>query len=193
MNASESIVQSYFQYVESIYTRANVRGVGQAELDLVGVRISNQTPTYYHVESTVSISAAFSKITDDKYDPEHAKQRGKQAKQRRTVGFILAKKFNSKEVIATYQQLGIDPNNLKRVLVSWDFQEQARQELESKGVTCLSMQTILQKLADLLAKETSDLDSDILRTLQLFVRAKPKMPAVLSVNTIRRQKKLPRK
>ena len=90
----------------------------------------------------------------------------------------------------TYRQLSIDPANLMRVLVSWDFQDEARQELESKGVQCLSMKTLLQELADRLARETSDLDSDILRTLQLFVRAEPTMPRIYSVQTIRKKKKL---
>lgn len=190
MNAAENIVQSYFQYVKGIYTRANVKGVDQSELDLIGVDTSGDIPIYYHIESTVSISAVYSKITVDKYDPEHAKQRGKQARQRRTVGYILARKFHSEGVTKTYPQLGIDPANLKRVLVSWDFQEEARQQLESEGVQCLSMKTVLQELADRLAEETSDLDSDILRTLQLFVRAEPTMPRIYSVQTIRKKKKL---
>jgi hypothetical protein len=191
MNAAENIVQSYFQYVKGIYTRANVRGVGQAELDLIGVDTSGSTPVYYHIESTVSISAVHSKITADKYDAEHAKQGSKRARQRRTAGFILARKFYSEEIVQTYRQLGIDPANLIRMLVSWDYQDEARQELERKGVQYLSMKTVLQELADRLSEETSDLDSDILRTLQLFVRAEPVMPRIYSVQTIRKKKKLP--
>jgi hypothetical protein len=190
MNAAENIVQCYFQYVKGIYTRANVRGVGQAELDLIGVDTSGSTPVYYHIESTVSISAVHSRITADKYNPEDARQRSKQARQRRTAGFILARKFYSEEIVQTYRKLGIDPAHLMRVLVSWDFQDEARQELENKGVQCLSMKTLLQELADRLAEETSDLDSDILRTLQLFVRAEPTMPRIYSVQTIRKKKKL---
>ena len=111
------------------------------------------------------------------------------AGQRTTAGFFIEKKFFNQEVLATLRQIGCKTQNLKRILVSWEFDNDALKVLQDKGIECLTMKEIFQELADSLALETCDFDSDILRTLQLFVRAKPQMPEIHSVETIRRRKK----
>lgn len=190
MNAAERIVEAYFRYVRSIFTRTSVKGVGQVELDIVGVGPSMRSPTFFHIESSVSISSGYSKITNKQFIPSEAKLRQKAAGQRTTAGFFIEKKFFSQDVLETLRQIGCDTRNLKRVLVSWEFDEEAHKVLQGKGIECLTMKDILQELADHLAKETSDIDSDILRTLQLFVRSKPQMPEIYSVETLRWRKKL---
>ncbi len=189
MNAAEKIVEAYFEYVRGVFTRTSLRGEGQAELDIVGVDPNKNPPVYYHIESTVSISSAYSKITNKPYSFEDEKNRQKKAGQRCTAGFFIQKKFFAKDVEASLKKEGCALDALKRVLVAWEFDDDAREVLESKGIECLTMKQIFQKLADRLAKETCDIDSDILRTIQLFVRARPKMPKIYSVQTLRDKKK----
>ncbi len=57
MNASERIVEAYFRFVKGIYTLTNVKGHGQVEIDLIGVDPRKDKPVFYHVETSVSISA----------------------------------------------------------------------------------------------------------------------------------------
>jgi len=189
MNAAERIVEAYFRHVRSTFTRTSVKGVGQVELDIVGVDPSKKPPTFFHIESSVSISSGYSKITNKQFSPSEAKLRQKAAGQRTTAGFFIEKKFFSQDVLETLRQIGCNTRNLKRVLVSWEFDEEAQKVLQGKGIECLTMKKILQELADYLAQETCDMDSDILRTLQLFVRSKPQMPQIYSVQSIRQRKR----
>lgn len=189
MNAAERIVEAYFRYVRGIFTRTSVRHVGQVELDIIGVDPNKSPPAFFHIESSVSISSAYSRITNKPFSPSEAKQRQKMASQRRTAGFFIEKKFFSPEVLATLKQIGCKTQNLKRILVSWEFDNAAQRVLEDKGIECLTMKKIFQELADYLAQETCDIDSEILRTIQLFVRSEPKMPEIYSVQTTRQRKK----
>ncbi len=189
MNAAERIVEAYFRHVRGAFTRTSVRGVGQVELDIVAVDPNKSPMVFSHIESAVSISSGYSKITNKPFSPSEAKLRQKMAGQRTTAGFFIEKKFFTQEVLATLRQIGCKTQNLKRILVSWEFDNDALKVLQDKGIECLTMKEIFQELADSLALETCDFDSDILRTLQLFVRAKPQMPEIYSVETIRQRKK----
>ncbi len=189
MNAAEKIVEAYFRHVRGIFTRTSLRGGGQAELDMVGIDSRKSPPLFFHVESSVSISSGYSKITNKSFDAEKEKLRQEKAGQRRTAGFFINRKFFSNDVIDTLKLNGCDVSNVKRVLVAWEFEDKAKEVLEDKNIECLTMKRIFQELADFLAQETSDIDSEILRTLQLFVRSKPNMPTIYSVQTIRRKKK----
>ncbi len=188
MNAAEKIVKAYFEYVRGVFTRTSLRGRGQAELDIVGVNPSKKPPVYYHIESTVSISSVYSKITNKPYSFTEEKDRQKKAGQRRTAGFFIEKKFFTKEVESILKKAGCMLDALQRVVVAWEFDEDAKKVLEGKGIECLTMKQIFQELASQLAEETCDIDSDILRTIQLFVRAKPQMPIIYSVQTLRDRK-----
>ena len=189
MNAAERIVEAYFRNIRSIFTRTSVKGVGQVELDIVGVDSRKSPPTFFHIESSVSISSGYSKITNKEFSPSEAKLRQKAAGQRTTAGFFIEKKFFARDVIETLKQIGCNTRNLKRIVVSWGFDDEAREALKDKDIECLTMGEILQELADYLAQETRDIDSDILRTLQLFVRSRPQMPEIYSIETIRRRKR----
>jgi len=113
MNAAERIVEAYFRYVRGIFTSANVKGVGQVELDIVGVDPRKSPPLFFHIESSVSISSGYSKITNKQFIPSEAKLRQKAAGQRTTAGFFIEKKFFSYDAIETLKQVGCDIQNLK--------------------------------------------------------------------------------
>ncbi len=127
-------------------------------------------------------------MTNKNYSVEDEKIRVKKAGQRRTTGFFIEKKFYNNNVLRTLESNGCNLDNVKRYLVAWKFDEDAKETLESKDITCITMGAIFQELANVLANETSDLDSDILRTIQLFVRSKPEMPEIRSVQSVRKKK-----
>lgn len=189
MNAAEHIIESYYRYVKGYYTRCNIKGKGQTELDIIAVDPTGIKPIFYHIESTVSISSNFSKITADDYSPEDEKIRSKKAKQRRTVDFFVSKKFYSDNIEKTYKELKIDKKNVNRILISWDFEKIAIEKLKKHDIKCLTMKEILQELADKLVGETKDIDDDILRAIHLFVRSKPNMPKIYSMHTTRKKQK----
>lgn len=194
MNAAEKIVETYFRYIRRLFTRTSLKGAGQVELDLVGADPCVSPSLYYHIESSVSISSSYSKITNKPYSEIREKQRQEKAGQRRTAGFFIQKKFFAKDVITTLELNGCDIKNIKRIVVAWKFDDDAIEEFNKKKIECLTMKTILQELVDKISEETCDLDSDILRTIQLFIRSEPKMPSIYSIQTLRNKKRInPRK
>jgi hypothetical protein len=188
MNASEEIVKAYFEHICGLYTRTNIKGEGQCELDLIGVKIGPEI-SYYHVETTVSIADGFSKITNSIYDPKIEKIRTQSAKQKKTAGYFINKKFYSEQVLATYKSLNIDKENVKRIVVAWDFEDDAKNALSANNIEAKSIKDIFQELATHLALETSNIDSDILKTIQLLVRSGIEMPKIISNNKARKMKK----
>jgi hypothetical protein len=188
MNTAEHIVEAYFQYVKRIYTRNNVKSESQTELDIIGVDPTVSPAKYYHIESSVSLSAAYSRITNNKYDAALAKERVAKSGQRRTAGFFIEQKFYSNAIANTYKLLGINSESLERIVVAWKFDTDAKVTLQGKGIVCMTMKEILQELAERLAVETKDIDSDILRTVQLYVRSEIAQPKIHSVATIRKRK-----
>lgn len=188
MKATEQIVRSYYEHIHGLYTRPNIKGCGQCELDLIAVKTA-PVVEYWHVETTVSIADGFSRISNDKYDPEKEKERVQSAAQKKTAGYFIEKKFYAQQVMDTYQILGMENEKVKRVVVAWDFEDSAATALRDRGIEPKSIKTIFQELANHLSLETSDLDNDILKTLQLLVRAKIDMPEVLSNATARKRRK----
>lgn len=188
MNAAEKIVESYFRYIKELYTKSNLQGEGQTELDVVAVNPLVHPPIFYHIESSVSISGSYSKITNKEYNREKAKQRGKKAGQRTTAGFFI-EKFNSENMKKTYKKLGITKKQLNQVVVAWKFDPEAKKALKDNNIECLTMKDICQELGERLAEETKNMDSDILRMIQLFVRSEPKIPKIFSVSTLRKRRK----
>ena len=117
MNAAERIVEAYFRHVRGAFTRTSVRGVGQVELDIVAVDPNKSPMVFSHIESAVSISSGYSKITNKQFSPSEVKLRQKAAGQRTTAGFFIEKKFFAQDTIETLQQVGCDTQNIKRILV----------------------------------------------------------------------------
>lgn len=188
MNSSELIVKSYYENIKHLFTRANIRVVGQCELDLIGINTEDGL-NFYHIETTVSIADNFKKITNEQYDPEKEKIRSQSARQKKTAGYFIQKKFYSKDVLKSYTKLGIDKKKLKRIVVAWEFSDDAILELGKNNIETKSIKEIFQELVDFIALETANLDSDILKTLQLLVRTNIKMPEIVSNQVARKRRK----
>ena len=61
METTERVVEAYVRYVKGWATIANIRCEGQFEIDLLA--IDPVTLGRYHIESGVSISGGYSKLT----------------------------------------------------------------------------------------------------------------------------------
>ena len=86
METTERIVEAYVRYVKGWFTIPNIKCKGQMEIDLLAVDISNpKNISRYHIESGVSISGAYSKLTNKPFSQDDLKERVKQAGQRRTL------------------------------------------------------------------------------------------------------------
>lgn len=73
METTEKIVEAYVRYVKRWATIPNIRCDGQFEIDLLA--IDPVTLKRYHIETGVSGSQAFSKLTGEKFDPALLKVR----------------------------------------------------------------------------------------------------------------------
>ncbi len=76
METTEKIVESYCRYVKGWFTISNIKCSGQLEIDLLAVEASSDKGIKrYHIESGVSISVAYSKLTAKQFSPERLKKR----------------------------------------------------------------------------------------------------------------------
>ena len=91
METTEKIVEAYVRYVKGWATIPNLRCAGQKEIDLFA--IDPVTDERWHIETSVSISSGFSKLTNDPYELDEHKHRVKGPAARRKLGFFIAEKF----------------------------------------------------------------------------------------------------
>ena len=107
METTEKIVEAYCQYEKGWFTIPNIKCSGQLEIDLLAIESSSDEELRrYHIESGVSISGAYSKLTAKPFSTEILKQRTKQAGQRRTLGYFRDRKFNSLEILSELEKFG---------------------------------------------------------------------------------------
>jgi hypothetical protein len=170
METTEKIVEAYVRYVKGWATIPNIKCKGQYEIDLLA--IDPKTGDRYHVESTVSVSRGFSKLTADPFDPEAHRQRVKKARQRRTIEFFHERKFTPPEVLKTLAEYGFRDDNYSRVVVSWDWTPEAEEQAASFGIELWRFPHILNEISETLEGIRAYFADDTLRTLQLFARAK---------------------
>jgi hypothetical protein len=89
METTEKIVETYVRYVLTWATIPNIRCKGQLEIDLLA--IDPVKLDRYHIETSVSSSNAFSRLTAGVFDPQRLKERTQKPKMRRTLEAISSK------------------------------------------------------------------------------------------------------
>jgi len=94
METTEKIAEAYVRYVKGWLTIPNVKCDGQREIDLLAVDSSKFSIRRYHIESDVSISGGFSRLTNKPFSSKGLQVRVKQAGQRRTLGYFTKRKFS---------------------------------------------------------------------------------------------------
>lgn len=171
METTEKIVESYCRYVKGWFTISNIKCSGQYEIDLLAIEVSpDEGLKRYHVESGVSISGAYLRLTAKPYSPEKLKERIEQAGQRRTIGYFIHRKFGSKEVLAELDKYGFKEGNYSKVIVTWGWEEKAGEQADREGIILWDFRDILKEIAKTCRHTKTYFTDDTLRTIQLFVR-----------------------
>lgn len=165
---TEKIVEAYVRYVKGWATISNIKCRGQYEIDLLA--IDPITGGRYHIESGVSISGGFSKLTAKTYSPDMLKQRTEQASQRRTVGYFRDRKFTSPGVLSKLAQYGFSNENYERIIVSWGWTDEAKKQADEAGIKLWDFRRLMLDIAEN-ASGREYFTDDTLRTLQLLVKS----------------------
>jgi hypothetical protein len=169
VETTEKIVEAYVRYVKGWATIPNIKCPGQYEIDLLAIDPS--TLDRYHIESGVSISGSYSKLTAKEYSDEDRKIRVKAAGQRRTLGYFVQRKFSAKEVRDTLKKYGFKLGNYNRVIVSWGWTEEAENNAKRHRIMLWDFRNILRDIGEAFYRERVYFTDDTMRTLQLFARA----------------------
>ncbi len=172
METTEKIVESYCRYVKGWFTIPNIKCTGQFEIDLLAIETQRDgTVQRYHIESGVSISGGYSKLTDKPYSSEALKVRVKQAGQRRTLGYFRERKFGAPEIAKELRQRGFKRGNYTRVIVTWGWTDEAKDRADKDGIELWDFRALMQEIADSCREGKTYFTDDTLRTIQLFTRS----------------------
>lgn len=172
METTEKIVEAYVRYIKHWFTIPNIKCTGQMEIDLLAIDITKTTKLQrYHIESGVSISGSYSKLTSKPFSTDDLKIRVKQAGQRRTLGYFADRKFSDPNVIQKLREYGFMRGNYKKVIVTWGWESDVPREAKRAGVELWDFKTILQEIAHYARAHKTYFTDDTMRTLQLMAKA----------------------
>jgi hypothetical protein len=169
METTEKIVEAYVRYVKGWATIPNIRCDGQFEIDLLA--IDPRTLERYHIEASVSGSQVYSKLTGNVFDPALLKVRVQKAKMRRTMGYFISHKFGMPAVVAKLSEYGFHPDAHRKIVVTWDWTEDAKAVADEAGIELWDFRKIMREIAHSIHDKRSYFTDDTLRTINLFVRA----------------------
>lgn len=172
METTEKIVEAYCRYVLGWFTIPNIKCAGQYEIDLLAIEPTVEGGIRrYHIESGISISSGFSKLTANDFSRERLKERVHQAGQRRTVGYFIERKFGPAAITEKLKQYGFEAGNYSKIIATWGWKNEAKMVADEAGVILWDFRQILMEVAELCRREKTYFTDDTLRTLQLFTRA----------------------
>jgi len=169
METTEKIVEAYCRYIKGWATIPNIKCSGQYEIDLVA--IDPVGLKRYHIETGVSISASYSKLTAKPFSPKDLKVRVKTAGQRRTVGYFSERKFGAEEVFRKLQEYGFEKGQYSKVIVTWGWTDEAKAEADNSGITLWDFRELLRDIGETFGEVRTYFTDDTMRTLQLFSKA----------------------
>lgn len=174
METTEKIVESYIRYIRNWFTIPNIKCEGQKEIDILAVDASRVPIKRYHIEVSVSISGAYSKISLVEYDKEKLKQRVHQAKQRTSIGYFISEKFDCEQVKSKLEEYGFKDNNYERVIVAWGWKEGVKKEAKKNKIELWSFPEMVKELGEKIMHQRSYYKDDTLRTIHLYAKAMSK-------------------
>ncbi len=173
METTERIVEAYTRYSKECATSPNIRCPGQFEIDLLAIQ--PLTLERYHIETGVSISGPYSKLTSNPFSEQDLKDRVKAAGQRRTVGYFIKRKFGEEKVIETLERYGFRAGNYTKVIVSWGWTPEAARQAQEAGIVLWDFRDILEELLETFKNKRQYFTDDTLRTLHLLSHALMKL------------------
>lgn len=169
MDTAERIVEAYVRYVKGCATIPNIGCPGQGEIDLLA--INPKTMERFHIETSVSISGGFSKLTGKPFDEVLVKDRVKAPEQRRTVGFFVCRKFANPGVLGVLADHGFLPGEYRRVIVTWGATTEAREQAKNQDVDLWDFPDLIRGIATHISDRSCHFGDDTLRTLHLYTLA----------------------
>ena len=99
----------------------NIKCRGQYEINLLAIDASSTSAIgRYHIESRVSISGSYTKLTAMEFSLENLKKRVEQTGQRSTIDFFIERQFVLSEVLGGFHRYGFTDGNYEKVIVTWD-------------------------------------------------------------------------
>lgn len=151
METAEKIVEAYVRYVKRWATIANINCPGQKEVDLLA--IDYHAGRRYHIEVNVSITPSFRRwrVQD--------------------LTSYLQSHFLDNNVLRGLEEYGFQDDNYTKVLVTWDWEENAEAVAQEMGIEMWRFPKIIQEINNKLMHEHSWLRDDELRTIHLVLNA----------------------
>lgn len=172
METTEKIVEAYVRYINGWFTIPNIKCDGQYEIDLLAIDATDKNNVRrFHIESGVSISGAFSALTNKPYSNESLKERVQQASQRRTLGYFTERKFGHSSVQKKLRSYGFMPGNYAKIIVTWKWDADVPEAARMVGIELWDFRSILKEIAKATATDRTYFTDDTMRTLQLMARA----------------------
>ncbi|MCH7656211.1 MAG: hypothetical protein IIC95_09570 [Chloroflexi bacterium] len=150
------------------FTIPNIKCSGQYEIDLIAINPAGAALERYHIESGISISGAYSKLTSKPFSQKQLHERVQEAGQRRTIGYFVQRKFGAIEVLSQLAKYGFEVGNYAKVIVTWGWTDDAKLEADRGGVILWDFRDLLSDIAKLSRGNKSYFTDDTLRTIQLF-------------------------
>ena len=172
METTERIVEAYVRYVKGWATIPNIRCEGQYEIDLLA--IDPVSLDRYHIESGVSVSQSYRKLTAKPFSKSELKKRVQKSGQRRTLGYFIEQKFGEPSVVEMLKRYGFRKGKYQRVIVSWGWTDDAEREAKKKRIMLWDFREIMKEIADEVRDTRHYFGDDTLRTLHLFTHATEK-------------------
>jgi hypothetical protein len=169
METTEKIVEAYVRYLKNCATIPNIRCSGQYEIDLLAIDL--KSGERFHIESGVSISGGYSKLTTEPFSEDDLKVRTKKAGQRRTLGYFLKRKFAAKGVVETLKHYGFKRGKYTKVIVTWGATDEAKREARKKGIELWYFPDLMAKIAREIKDRKTYFTDDTLRTLHLYAKS----------------------
>jgi hypothetical protein len=169
LETTEKIVEAYVRHVKGWATISNIRRDGQYEIDLLA--IDPKTLGRYHIETSVSASQVFAKLTATAFDFLLLKERVQKPKMRRTLGYFIEHKFGTPAVVAKLRDYGFEPGAYGRIVVSWGWTDEAQAAADAAQIDLWDFRQIMAEISDSIHHKRNYFTDDTLRTIGLFVRA----------------------
>ncbi len=171
METTEKIVESYCRYMKGWFTIPNIKCKGQMEIDLLAIDASNPKKfKRYHIETSVSISSSYAKLTNKPYSYEDLKVRVKQAGQRRTLGYFDERKFGDSNIIEKLKDYGFKPGNYKKVIVTWGWENDVPDAAKQASIELWHFKEMIREIVNYSASEKTYFTDDTMRTLHLLAK-----------------------
>jgi hypothetical protein len=167
METTEKIVEAYVRYVKRWATIPNIRCDGQFEIDLLA--IDPVTDIRYHIETSVSGSLVYSKLTGEVFDPALLKVRVQKPKMRRTLGYFIAQKFGTPAIVQKLAEYGFKEGSYKKVVVTWDWTPDAKTAADTEGIELWDFRKLMRDIAESIRDTRSYFTDDTLRTISLLL------------------------